>query len=59
MGEGMAANLLKGGRSLVVWNRGVEKSEALAAAFPGQVTVAASAAEVSATLCRGGNRWLL
>eukprot|EP00614_Pseudopedinella_elastica_P003071 CAMPEP_0172585006 /NCGR_PEP_ID=MMETSP1068-20121228/4502_1 /TAXON_ID=35684 /ORGANISM="Pseudopedinella elastica, Strain CCMP716" /LENGTH=607 /DNA_ID=CAMNT_0013379333 /DNA_START=199 /DNA_END=2022 /DNA_ORIENTATION=- len=48
MGEGMAANLLKAGRKLVVWNRGPEKSAQLAKAYPGLVTVAASAGEVVA-----------
>ena len=48
MGLGQARNLLRSGRSLVVWNRSVEKSEAFAAEelAAGKVTVAASAAEV-------------
>jgi len=48
MGKGMAANLLKKveGCSLVVWNRSPEVCNELVAAFPGKVTVAASAAAV-------------
>ena len=48
MGKGMAANLLKkiDGCSLVVWNRSPEACTELAAAFPGKVTVAESAAAV-------------
>ena len=43
MGEGMAACLLKEGRSLVVWNRDASKAEALKSAYPDQVTVCSSA----------------
>jgi len=46
MGRGMALNLLKAGRSLLVWNRDVKKAEELAKEFPGKVTVTSSVAEV-------------
>jgi 3-hydroxyisobutyrate dehydrogenase-like beta-hydroxyacid dehydrogenase len=46
MGEGMARNLLKDGRSLMVWNRSPGKAEALAEEFPGKVAVAATPQEV-------------
>uniref|UniRef100_A0A7S1UEN4 6-phosphogluconate dehydrogenase NADP-binding domain-containing protein n=1 Tax=Phaeomonas parva TaxID=124430 RepID=A0A7S1UEN4_9STRA len=46
MGAGMAGVLAKTGRNLVVWNRSPEKSDALSAEFPGQITIAASAADV-------------
>lgn len=47
MGLGMAKNLLnKRKHYLVVWNRDVSKSEALASEFPGQVTIAATAKDV-------------
>ena len=36
MGEGMALNLLKSGRSLAVWNRTHSKCEALAASAAGK-----------------------
>ena len=49
MGEGMAACLLKAGRSLVVWNRDASKADALRAAYPELVTVAASAGDVVAS----------
>lgn len=50
MGLGMAKNLLnKRGHTLLVWNRDVSKSEALAAEFPGRVTVATTPKEVVAT----------
>jgi len=42
----MSRNLLKGGRSLVVWNRSPAKSEALKAEYPEQVTVVGSPKEV-------------
>uniref|UniRef100_A0A6V1X3J8 6-phosphogluconate dehydrogenase NADP-binding domain-containing protein n=1 Tax=Heterosigma akashiwo TaxID=2829 RepID=A0A6V1X3J8_HETAK len=44
MGLGMAKNLVKAGRSLVVWNRDVSKSEAFVLEFGGQI--AGSAKEV-------------
>ena len=50
MGEGMASNLLKSGRSLIVWNRASEKCAKLAEAFPGLVTIAASPEEVGLRL---------
>ena len=48
MGLGQARNLLRSGRSLVVWNRSPEKSAAFAAEelAVGKVEIAASAAEV-------------
>mmetsp|Transcript_7010 Transcript_7010/g.16381 ORF Transcript_7010/g.16381 Transcript_7010/m.16381 type:complete len:301 (-) Transcript_7010:240-1142(-) len=46
MGEGMALNLLKAGRSLVVWNRSRSKCDALAAAAAGKVVVCDTPAEV-------------
>ena len=47
MGLGMAKNLLnKRKHHLLVWNRDVSKSEALASEFPGQVSIAATAREV-------------
>jgi len=48
MGKGMASNLLRkiDGCSLVVWNRSPEACSELAAAFPGKVEVATSAASV-------------
>jgi len=49
MGEGMCNCLLKEGRRLVIWNRNVAKSEAIAASQWGaKVTVAASASDVVA-----------
>ncbi|KAL1515278.1 hypothetical protein AB1Y20_001910 [Prymnesium parvum] len=48
MGEGMARRLVGSGRSLVVWNRSIEKSEALRAESPEQVRVAQSPAGVFA-----------
>jgi len=48
MGEGMARRLLGGGRSLVVWNRSAEKSEALKAESPEKVEVVATPAAVLA-----------
>lgn len=52
MGLGMAENLVKAGRKLVVWNRDAAKSSAFAAAHPGAVVVAPSAADaVRATSC--------
>lgn len=48
MGNGMAGCLLKGGRSLVVWNRDGAKCTPLAEAFPEQVTVVATPQEVVA-----------
>jgi 3-hydroxyisobutyrate dehydrogenase-like beta-hydroxyacid dehydrogenase len=51
MGDGQAANLLKAGFSLVVWNRDPRKAAALAAAHPaGAVRVAGSAREVVASV---------
>lgn len=46
MGMGMAENLAKAGRKLVVWNRDVAKSNAFAEAHPGAVEVAPTAAHV-------------
>jgi len=46
MGKGMCNNLIKGGRSLIVWNRDAKKAEELAEAHEGKVTVCKSAAEV-------------
>ena len=46
MGEGMAGCLLKAGKSLVVWNRDATKAQKLSKAYPGLVTVVASAGEV-------------
>ena len=46
MGEGMAGCLLKAGKKLVVWNRDASKAQKLATAYPGLVTVVASAGEV-------------
>lgn len=46
MGDGMARNLLRDGLPLVVWNRSVAKSHALAQDYPGLVTVAPTAAAV-------------
>jgi 3-hydroxyisobutyrate dehydrogenase-like beta-hydroxyacid dehydrogenase len=49
MGKGMARNLItKIPGDYVVWNRSAAASEELAAAFPGKVTIAATAAEVVA-----------
>lgn len=46
----MAKNLLtKRKHTLIVWNRDGAKSEALAAEFPGRVTVAGTAKEVVET----------
>lgn len=42
MGDGMSRNLLKDGRSLVVWNRSRAKSEALKGEYPEQVSIATS-----------------
>jgi 3-hydroxyisobutyrate dehydrogenase-like beta-hydroxyacid dehydrogenase len=51
----MAKNLLtKRKHALIVWNRDASKSEALAAEFPGRVTVAATAREVVGTAQVGG-----
>ena len=50
MGLGMAKNLLtKRPHHLLVWNRDASKAEALAAEFPGRVTVAATPKEVVST----------
>ena len=49
MGLGQARNLLRSGRSLVVWNRSLEKSEALMAeelASGSKVEIASTAGEV-------------
>ena len=46
MGIGMVRNLVKSGRSLLVWNRDASKAEAMKAEFPDKVTVAATAADV-------------
>ena len=48
MGIGQARNLLRSGRSLVVWNRSAEKTAAFAAEelSAGKVEIAATAAEV-------------
>jgi 3-hydroxyisobutyrate dehydrogenase-like beta-hydroxyacid dehydrogenase len=46
MGQGMAENLAKAGRKLIVWNRDPSKAAALASAFPGAVNVKLTAAEV-------------
>jgi len=48
MGLGMCHNLVKAGRSIVVWNRDASKAEALAAeeVSKGKVTVVATAREV-------------
>lgn len=51
MGDGMARQLLKSGRSLVVWNRNIAKSEALLNDWKvggalDRITIAASAADV-------------
>lgn len=48
MGKGMAKNLITKfpERKLLVWNRSVGPSQELAAAFPGQVTIAHSPADV-------------
>lgn len=48
MGGPMCRNLLAAGADLVVYNRTREKAEAMAAAHPGRVEVAASPAEVAA-----------
>mmetsp|Transcript_10777 Transcript_10777/g.21488 ORF Transcript_10777/g.21488 Transcript_10777/m.21488 type:complete len:295 (-) Transcript_10777:265-1149(-) len=49
MGEGMAVQLLKGGKNLTVWNRSPGKCESLSASYPGQVTIASSPPEVVAS----------
>eukprot|EP01052_Picozoa_sp_SAG31_P061349 SAG31_NODE_20437_length_574_cov_1.290526_1_plen_62_part_10 len=48
MGLGQARNLVRAGRSLVVWNRSVAKAEAFSKEeeASGKVIVASSAAEV-------------
>ncbi|KAG5175322.1 2-hydroxy-3-oxopropionate reductase [Tribonema minus] len=46
MGEGMVANLLKGDRNIVVWNRSQEKCQQLKDAHGGRITVASSPREV-------------
>eukprot|EP01062_Namystynia_karyoxenos_P012105 TRINITY_DN14346_c0_g1_i1.p2 TRINITY_DN14346_c0_g1~~TRINITY_DN14346_c0_g1_i1.p2 ORF type:complete len:332 (+),score=131.65 TRINITY_DN14346_c0_g1_i1:100-996(+) len=48
MGLGMARNLARKGRKLVVWNRDGEKATKFAAEFPGAVTVSGTAREVTA-----------
>jgi len=51
MGEGMAANLLAHGASLVEWTRTEAKAAELARAHPGKVTMASTAREAVAS-CR-------
>jgi len=46
MGAGMATNLAKAGRKLVIWNRDASKSKAFAEAHPGSVVVAPTPADV-------------
>lgn len=48
MGLGMARNLLRSGRTLVVWNRSADKAEAFAAEelAAGKVEIVSSTAEV-------------
>ena len=48
MGEGMAMNLAKGGKTLVVWNRSKGKCDPLLAAYPGQTIVVDTPQEVVA-----------